>query len=291
MNKKLATSLATALGLMVGAGSAQAVPLMADIATIVDESGSMSGEHAWLPGMISSLETGLLGAGVGTTTSNQYAKVGFGGHVAGQVPHKHQEGGLDWFGAGTYTNDFSTNGSFEDGWNGLDFFFDNYTTRANAALNLILVTDEDRDNQNGALSKAGLTSRINSVGALLNAVVDADFRCGDGSSALGVDSAGTGYVADGAGGFSTCSGASAVSGFGTTVSDYVDLALATGGAAWDLGFLRAGGNTAASFTNAFVDIKVQEIRQQPPTGVPAPAPFALLGLGLLSLAGSRRLRR
>lgn len=293
MKNTFLTSLA-ALGLVVGAGGAQAVPITADIATLVDESGSMSTEHAWLPDMISDLNTGLVNAGL---TNNRYAKVGFGGHVSGDAPHKHLEGGSEWFAASTYDNDFVTSGGTEDGWNAIDFFFDNYTPRSDAALNLILVTDEDRDNQNTALSYSGILSRITGAGALLNAVVDATFECGNGTPALGITVGGIGYVADGSGGFTTCTGASAVSGDAggssgvDTIPAYVNLALATGGAAWDLNKLRAGGLLATSFTNAFVDIKVEEIKDQTPTGVPGPPMLALFGLGLLGLAGSLRLRR
>jgi hypothetical protein len=288
MNRKSIYPLSIALAFL-GMGHSQAAPVEADIATIVDESGSMSTEHAWLPGMISDLESGLTAEGVGSApNSNRYAKVGYGGHRWNDVPHKHQEGGSDWFSASAYDNDFVNSGGFEDGYNGMDFFFDNYSTRSGAALNLILATDEDRDIQDPSLTKSGMESRLGSANALLNAVVDASFACGDGSSALGMDAAGTGYVADGSGGFTTCSGAVNTSGSGSTGTDYVDLALDSGGAAWDLNQLRAGGDTAASFSSAFVDIKVQEIQQQDPNPVPAPAPFTLLGAGVAAMGLLRR---
>lgn len=50
-------------------------PKQAEIVIVVDESGSMSQEHAWLPGMISNLETSLLLEGIGP---NKYGLVGFG---------------------------------------------------------------------------------------------------------------------------------------------------------------------------------------------------------------------
>ncbi len=63
------------------------------------------------------------------------------------------------------------------------------------------------------------------------------------------------------------------------------MALGTGGAAWDLRLLRAGGLTAESFTNAFVDIKVEEtIIVQ----TPEPSGLALVGLGLIGLGFARR---
>lgn len=46
----------------------------ADIVFIVDESGSMSGEQAWIDGMVTSLDTSLSAAGV---TNNRYSLVGY----------------------------------------------------------------------------------------------------------------------------------------------------------------------------------------------------------------------
>lgn len=282
------TQLSAAVALSLGSLNVNAIPLMADVATIVDESGSMSTEHAWLPTMIGDLETGLVGAGVGVSPTNNYAKVGFGGHVSGDLPHKHQEGGSDWFGAGDFDEDFVASGGEEDGWNGINYFFDNYSIRSDAALNVILVTDEDRDNQNTGLTKEAILSSFLQHNALLNAVVDASFVCGDGSTALGIDSAGNGYKATADGGFSVCAGGRATGGYGTTLNDYVDLALTTGGAAWDLNQLRAGGPTAASFTNSFVNIKVGEIQRQPPSSVPEPSTIALMGAGLAGFGFSRK---
>ena len=62
---------------------------------LVDESGSMYTEHAWIPGMIASMEADLNAAGA---TNNRYAVVGFGSpsHAAGEAPHAHQLSGSDW---------------------------------------------------------------------------------------------------------------------------------------------------------------------------------------------------
>lgn len=279
----------------------------ADVGTVVDESGSMAGEHAWLPGMIGALQTGLTGAGVGTgADANQYSVTGFGdcSHSGGltypsgpcgfnQVPHTHTNAAGDtWFEAGDFASvasQLTTIGGWEDGWTSIQYALNTTGQRAGAATNLILVTDEDRDAIPGSTATyANTLAALANANALLNAVVNASFRCADGSRALGIDSAGTGYVADGSGGFTTCEGATAIGGSGSTVADYVNLALATGGAAWDLNLLRAGGLTATSFTNAFVAIKVKEIQQQ--QEVAEPGTLALLGLGLLGLGISRRRR-
>jgi len=285
--KKLWMSALAFVFCVMGAGTASAVPVAADVLVVVDESGSMSGEHAWLGGMVTALEAGLIAATVGDTSdaspeANLYSLVGFGGASPHYVGHTHQQlVPAASFNAGSLV----INGGTEDGYSGMTHAL-GHPLRANAATNVILITDEDRDNVIGgsAATMASLLARHN---AILNAVVDFPFYCGDGSPALGIDSAGNGYQADGSGGFTTCANAYVGTwrdswNAGTNL-DYIQLALGTGGAAWDLLFLRSGGTDAQSFSNAFVDIKVEEI-----IFVPEPASMALLGIGLAGMGFARR---
>lgn len=284
--KKITAAVSMALGLLTFT-NASASPLFADVVAIVDESGSMSGEHTWLGGMMTSLDSELVTKGL---SSNQYGLVGFGGGTSGHANggHTHTVGGSQFGTAAqfaTATSGLVVTGSTEDGYSGIAMA-NSYSFRSGSARNYILVTDEDRDILSASpYNYTNILTSMTSTGTLLNAVINASFKCGDGSTALGMASGGTGYKADGLGGYTTCAGATAFSGSGSTIADYVNLALATGGAAWDLNQLRAGGNTAVSFTNAFVDLKVDEIQKQT---VSEPGSIALIGLGLAGLLAARR---
>lgn len=281
-------------GLFALSAGVMAIPITTDIQTVVDESGSMSEEHAWLGTMMTQLDSALLSAAAGDTLSAQYGLVGFGGssYSGHEDGHVHTVGSGDWGTAtefATATGGLVLNGATEDGYSGMSAAL-GVSGQANSVRNLILVTDEDRDNINGQ-SVEDMASALAADQALLNAVLSVSISCQDGSTALGVDSSGTGYLADGDGGFTTCEVANLSDGpfwyDDGSIGDYGNLALATGGAVWDLNQLRQGGNTALSFTAAFVDVKIQETIDVI-TNVAEPATFALFTLGLAGLAASRR---
>ncbi|MGB0712374.1 MAG: putative Ig domain-containing protein, partial [Gammaproteobacteria bacterium] len=141
--------------------------------------------------------------------------------------------------------------------------------RQGAAVNFILVTDEDCDCAAPAAElRPELQELLNDIGAKLNTVVNLRIRDGEEppNDAVGVDSDAIYYRPDGAAGFTTSSTGTVEAGLAPanatardTVEDYAELAWATGGAAWDLNQLREGGLTAQSFTSAFVTIKAEEI--------------------------------
>lgn len=297
MKLKLAHIAAGMLSVSAFHGAAVAAPSFADVIVLMDESGSMSGEQTWIKNQITTLDTGLIAEGL---TPNQYGLFGFGassgtsgsdlirgfdvGGTGAGVPN-----GTGSFGTAaqfqTAANNLVVNGGTEDGYAAINAA-NSLAGRSGAARNYILVTDEDRDNTNGALSYASVLTSMS--GMLLNAIVNQVMNC-DSQRALGVAKDGAnliGFKANGLGGYSKCTGAvSFGGGSGSTKADYVDLALATGGAAWDLNLLRSGGLVADSFTAAFIDWKVEEITNQP---VSLPGTLALLGVAISALGVVRR---
>ncbi len=161
-------------------------------------------------------------------------------------------------------------GLTEDGYLGIDRAL-NLPFRQGSAVNIILVTDEDRDIADESLNFETIFNGLDEQNSLLNVTINGTFLDGDGNTALGVDSDGIAYIADGTGGFTTASGGAfgevgnnpdSTDPFNSTQADYVDLAWDIGGAGWDLNQLREGGDTAISFTEAFVSVKAQEIGEQ-----------------------------
>jgi len=244
-----------------------AVPVAADVMFVADESGSMSGEHRWLRDIIPVLEQNLLANGIGDVQNNLYGLVGFGNRSV--VPRSFLVG-TEPLGSATElvqaTNSLQVSGGTEDGWRAIDFVLSEYMHRNGTAINIILVTDEDRDNTNNSITFDSVLTKLVDNRALLNSVLNVRLQCADGTRALGMDSNGNGYVADGQGGYTLCDNAVAVSGSGNTIRHYVDLTIARGGAVWDLNILRQGGAPAESFTQALVDIKAEEILNQRPVG-------------------------
>lgn len=173
------------------------------------------------------------------------------------------------------TSFLEISGGFEDGYDGINAALKGLTFRPGASVNFILITDEDRDILNSSLSFSNVQNGLSASNASLDVVVSSRFQNEDGTTRrnlLGVDARGNFYEADGLGNSLVASGNVRSFPAGTTGVDYIDLAFALGGGAWDLTQLRAGGLTATSFTKAFVDAKTERIVSQLPLDVIASNP-------------------
>lgn len=243
-----------------------------DMVFVVDESSSMENEHDWLKDAVVDLEAALTAAGVGAgdtpETMNRYGLVGFA--ADNNQRNRYLVGGDD-FGTSeelvTALDQLPLSGGTEDGYAAMDEALD-YDFRAQAGVNIVLVTDEARDNTEADVTYQSLLEKFSDKRALLNAVVDLSLKDGSGASAVGVDGDKNAYLPDGSGGYTESTGGVPGSG-GATEADYADLAweiTSNGavGAVWDLKQLRDGGLLAESFSNAFSAVKVEEAIEAAP---------------------------
>ncbi|NJL31518.1 MAG: hypothetical protein HC898_07755 [Phycisphaerales bacterium] len=243
----------------------------ADIVFMVDESGSMETEHAWLNTAIYELEDALNALGI---IDNRYALIGFGGSQTQNDSWSVPVGNGNGYWGSPSEMDIAfgllditgSEGGQEDGYDAISHALTQYMYRQGVPVNFILVSDEDRDSFNDNLSKSFITSQLSDKNITLNTVVNAYFGVDTGVTGeiVGVDADRTGFVADGFGSYYTVedsfyTGHGANEGWEYTYSDYIDLAWGLGGAAWNINYISSVGLIAESFTKAFVDIKAKEV--------------------------------
>ena len=155
----------------------------------------------------------------------------------------------------------TVNGGTEDGYDAISFALANYTFRGGAVKMFVLITDEDRDTLSTD-TYASILSLMNTNNVIFATINDYTVTDNLAAQCIGSDSVTLGslvYKANGTGGYIHTTTLSALSGFGTTVTDYANLAIARGGTYWNLNILRNGGNDALSFTAAFTTIVKNQI--------------------------------
>lgn len=220
-----------------------------DIILLVDESGSMSEEHAWISMMSELLDQALREVDVGVSARNQFGVVGFGDdcngdNVFGRVLLSSSQEQFAFADNITdFTGSLNVGGRQEDGYSAINIALDSYNFR-DVAKQFILITDEDRDIVAENLTRDGVRSLLEDAGIQLNAAISEEFQ-GDASRALGIDGQGNAYVYDPSirSLFAILEGSGMSipdSAYGSTSTDYTQLALELGGAAWDLSQLRQG---------------------------------------------------
>jgi len=152
-------------------------------------------------------------------------------------------------------------GGQEDGYISLDQAIQ-ANLREEAAASIIAITDEDRDVIDSDLTFSLLLNQLIDRKIVLNTVVLSQYEDGLGNDAFGLDSEGNAFLDEGGGAFSTSPDGRYVGGFGTTKTDYVDLAWGSGGASWSIEPLQDGGDPVMAFTNAFVSVNAASIIEQ-----------------------------
>lgn len=222
-----------------------------NIVYLVDESGSMAGEHAFLQTHVPQLEADLLGI-QGQTSS--FGLVGFG--RSNPAPRIFNVGAGQLGSAAdfvTAANGLVTSGFFEDGYEAIQHALNNFTFDSGATVHFVLVTDEDRD------ITAGSANTFNSIFTALSAadiglssILNQRFTSGNGTTGNVTDFTDT-FIHDGAGGFFTETGVNIGAASGSTTADYTDLARQLNGCVMDLNELRAGGGVSQGAAAAFLN--------------------------------------
>lgn len=269
--KLLKPTLIAAAVCMAASAQAQQAATSLDMAVVIDESGSMAGEHNQFIGTyVDNLDQLLNNQGV---TLNQYGLVGFGGGTFSSVtPNEagREEGGAlyrhfwlkrnpdDVWGSATdfdnTTPELTTSGGTEDGYRAIDYTFRNYTFRSSTSKAIMLITDEDRDNDTSNLAtghlpqgmteldKAFIEGELSRSGTTVHAVVNQRFMDLAGNPAVAIvgkdPATGTAYVQQADGSIVQKTGYQFGSAGSNTQADYTELALATDGTVIDIDALR-----------------------------------------------------
>jgi hypothetical protein len=244
----------------------------ADVVFVIDESTSMKGEQQFTSHLVAKLEQLLVKHGIGAKGQlNRYGIVGFGGppswhpnnfsgkdHVLG---HLHA-GPLHYSDYSAEVNTLEAEGGGntggEDGWSGIKCALDKYPWRNGSERTIILVTDENRDEEEPGITGASLIASLKKHKVTLNAIVYCNIReplkmvtvTNNGVSTtfpysapgMAIDSSGTVFSLAKGGNYTTSLNGSIQDDLGAwgtqyalgTVAEYADLAFATGGLAADI---------------------------------------------------------
>ena len=237
------------------------------IVTLIDESGTMSGEQKWLPSALLALEQLLVAAKIGVKRPNQYAYVGFG--VPGVSARIVQYQNRDWFSASDLqaaARQLNTDGDTEDGWYAIKFAIDNITLPEDCARNFLLVTDDRRAEspQGRGLTKEFVLQLLRANNITLNVIANIAFNLDRGDDAFGVDYQGFSFGVARYNYLAYDEPLSVTPGraFCQSYKHYGELGLKTRGAVWDLETLRQGAVQVAyatAFTNAFTEVMRRDI--------------------------------
>lgn len=137
----------------------------------------------------------------------------------------------------------SPNGGQEDGYKAITKAIETYSQNGTNGLHLLLFSDEDRDIEDPSESFDRLLRLLWKTNTILDVVVNVRFQCADGKSAVAMTADKGGYVL-GPKGLTRCDKVDILSrqtNEETTIPDYVELAHASGGTAWQVQGFRMEG--------------------------------------------------
>ena len=220
----------------------------ANIILLVDESGSMTMQHSWIPEMIVQLDNALMNVGIGVNPRNRFGVIGFGDDCTIEATFDQAfltNESITYVPADRIvelTQRLQTGGKYEDGYRAIASAFKQYTFGDHTNL-FILISDEDRDVISN-ITRDEIKSMLTANEVILNVVVSEEFTGGE-ARAFGIDAEGTAYVYDPSSdvlfryvdNFGVPVKDSA---HGSTNVDYTQLALQVEGGSWDIGLLSQG---------------------------------------------------
>ena len=232
-----------------------------DIVAVIDGSGSMTFTGIpWASRIAPYIEAQLLALGATDGHEDRWGIIQFGTSaesvpmLSGALMGSHRD-----FIATAFAHRFN-GGADEDGYIGLHHALVNYPARTGVARQLLMITDEGRSYIDpNRISRDTMRAELLAGNAVVHAVVPHAIQCGDGRPAMGMNSKRVGFVADGNGGFTLCSGAFATKASTAYVGDYTELPLETGGTTWDIGYILGQQAGTLSFTSAFAQAVSGEV--------------------------------
>ena len=247
-----------------------------DIVVLVDDSGTMTTEHAWIKQAALDLEETLIKGNVGVQEPNQYSVVAFGGATT----HVVEVNGQKLYSAadlGKAIDTLTRLGDLEDGYEAVEYALQELDLRSlkdpeTYALNIILITDEPRARIGRRTSSTGedILARLQKARARFNLIANIQFQRDLGDT-LGVDAFGRVYFGTRKEPYFSVYNSKGFREGNVRVGDRENLwcnsyrdyglfAMGTRGAVWDLQALRTGqASYARSFSAAVTFVKADEV--------------------------------
>ena len=255
-----------------------------DVIFVLDQSSSMEPERDWLVRMVSEIESHLRRADFGLYEKcpNMYALVAYGRHSPDPLAYTLTLNDQSLVTNSSFADlvsmlPVSFYGSKEDGYEAMNHALKNVPIRRKLRyyspfehhVELILISDEDRDVEDQSVTKSAIQHMLQLHDARLHVIVDNTFNI-DTVRTLGVANTGSdqrGYVAVRGNtepqcavvGLSTAVGLG--KGFAKTREHYTDLALEVFGSAWDTKQLKRRSQEACGVASGLGEAVGQSVLQ------------------------------
>ncbi len=163
------SKVAIAASLLAGSAAASAAVVLADVAFVIDQSGSMGDEYAWVANSINAINSTLSAGGV----TARYSLAGYerftGNEAGAPATSKFVDFTSDINAIISAITPHNLYGSIERGYHAAQWATTGFSWSSNAAKVIILITDESAD-QGSGISETALGSLMTSGDFLLNVI-------------------------------------------------------------------------------------------------------------------------